>query len=252
MLRSISCVLFSSLIALSPLSAQEDVAVTPQEKAKIRSALIEIFEENPEIVIRAIQEFQRRSQVASMLPKIDMYRGYLESDPSLPVLGNPNGDVTIVEFFDYRCGYCRRHFPELMRLVKEDGNIRLIPHQLPLLDRPGQTPVSRLAARAAVAAHKQGKFSELHFAMMSTPTSLTEDMIYSLAEDQGIDVERLKKDMADKLIDKTVGNSVAIARDIGFEGTPGYIIGNDVVLGAAGFDRMKEAVARARAENKKN
>lgn len=236
---------FISLSLITAASAQ-DVPVTAEEKAKIRSALVEIFQENPEIVIMAIQEFQSRRQMAAMLPKIEMYRGYLENDPDEPVIGNPDGDVTIVEFFDYRCGFCRRHFPQVMKLVAEDGNIRYMPKQFPILDRPGQDPVSRLASQAAIAAQKQGKFEEFHVAIMSEPGSVTEDAIYNVASRIGLDVIRLKSDMNDKLLDKKIENSLAIGQDIGFSGTPGYIIGDTIITGAEGYDRLRAAVAKAR------
>ncbi len=226
-------------------------AVSDDERAKIEAVITDYIAENPEIVMGAIREWQRRSQMAKMGPKIAMYRGYLENEPSAPVLGNPKGDVTIVEFFDYRCGYCRRHFPELMQLVKSDGNIRLVPRQFPLLDRQGQPPVSRIAARAALAAHKQQKFDVFHHALMGEPGGLTEKRIYEVAASVGINVHQLKADMGSKLIDKTIENSLAIGFDIGFDGTPGYIIGNDVVLGAEGYGRLKEAVDRARGDHAK-
>ncbi len=234
--------------AFQSANAEEKSAIDPAERAKIEAVLQDYLLENPEIVMYAIRELQRRQTVAQMLPSIEMYRSFLEEDKDAPVLGNPNGDVTIVEFFDYRCGYCRRHFPDVMRLVEEDGNIRLLPKQFPVLDRPEEKAISRLAAQAALAANKQGKFEEFHTALMSSGVSVTEDSIYKTAASVGLDVTRLKADMADKLIDKRIGNTLAIGQDIGFEGTPGYIIGKDVVLGAEGYDRLKQAVSRARAK----
>ena len=226
--------------------AQDAIVVTPEEKEKIRAALIEIFEENPEIVIFAIQEFQERQQAARMLPKIENYRQYLEQNADAPVLGNPNGDVTIVEFFDYRCGYCRRHFPAVMDLIEKDGNIRFLPKQFPILDRPDQPAVSRMASLAALSAHKQGKFAEFHTALMSEPAGLTEDRIYDVAGRIGLDVDKLKADMKDKLLEKRIQNSLAIGQDIGFSATPAYIIGDSVIIGAKGFETMQKAVEKAR------
>lgn len=246
-------ILFAATLAaasfVQPAKAQETsdiAAIDPAERAKIEAVLQDYLLENPEIVMYAIRELQRRQTVAQMLPTIEMYRSFLEQDKDSPVLGNPDGDVTIVEFFDYRCGFCRRHFPEVMQLVKEDGNIRLLPKQFPILDRPEEKAISRMAAQAALAANKQGKFEEFHVALMSTGSSITEENIYKTATSVGLDLTQLKADMADKLIDKRIGNTLAIGQDIGFEGTPGYIIGTDVVLGAEGYGRLKQAVARAR------
>ena len=122
-------VIFS--VVTAPLLAQQ-TPVDPAEREKIEQVVQEYLLENPEVIA-----------LASVSP-----------------IGNPKGDVTVVEFFDYRCGYCRRHFPEVMKIVREDGNIRYIPRQYPILDREGQPPVSMLTARAALAAEKQGKFEE--------------------------------------------------------------------------------------------
>ncbi|MFC4348295.1 DsbA family protein [Kordiimonas lipolytica] len=235
------------LAGLTDANAQ-DTAIDPAERAKIERVLEDYLMENPEIVVKAIRELQRRQTVAQMLPAVQMYRDFLENEEGAPVMGNPNGDVTIVEFFDYRCGFCRRHFPAVMKLVREDGNIRLVPRQYPILDRPGQTPVSFLAAKAALAAHKQGKFEEFHITMMGDSVQLTEDRIYQLAATVGLNVDQLKADMQDKLIEKNVKNSLAIGQDIGFDGTPGYIIGDDIIVGAEGYNRLVEAVSRAREE----
>lgn len=236
----------AAALFLSGTAQAQSEPIDPTEREKIETVLQEYLMENPEIVMMAIRELQRRQTVSRMLPAIEMYRDYLENEEDAPVLGNPNGDITVVEFFDYRCGFCRRHFPEVLRLVKEDGNIRLVPRQFPILDRPGQPPVSFLAATAALAAHKQGKFEEFHLAVMGDAQSLTEDRIYELARSVGLNETQLRADMKDRLIEKKVKNSLAIGQDIGFEGTPGYIIDKDIVLGAEGYDRLVEAVARAR------
>jgi protein-disulfide isomerase len=238
----------ATVVALNvvPLSAQD---VSDAERKKIEGVLQDYIANNPEIVIQAIQQFQRQRQTANMLSQVNLYRGYLENDPDATIMGNPNGDVTVVEFFDYRCGFCRRHFASaILPLLEEDKNIRFIPQQFPVLDRPDTSPVSRIAARAALAAQKQGKFSEFHIALMTAPGSLTEEGIYQIAQSSGLDVLRLKSDMQSKLIDKRIENVLAIGRDIGFEGTPGYIIGDSILLGAEGIGNMKSAIARARSK----
>jgi protein-disulfide isomerase len=239
--------LAATLPLVGTLGAQaQDTAIDPAERAKIERVLEDYLMENPEIVVKAIRELQRRQLVSQMLPAVNLYRDFLEREEGAPVLGNPNGDVTIVEFFDYRCGYCRRHFPSVLKLVQDDGNIRLVPRQYPILDQPGKAPVSFLAAKAALAAHKQGKFEEFHLAVMGDSVQLAEDRIYTLAASVGLNVDQLKADMQDKLVEKNVKNSLAIGQDIGFDGTPGYIIADDIIVGAEGYNRLAEAVSRAR------
>lgn len=232
-----------SLLGGHAVSAQDQDTA---EKEKIEKIIENYLLENPEVIETAIIELNRRRTLAKMLPAIQLYRAYLENDPDAAVLGNPEGDVTVVEFFDYRCGFCRRHFGEVLKLVEQDKNIRWVPRHYPILDRPNETPVSMMAARAAEAAHRQGKFREFHIALMTSEGSITEEKLYDTAAAVGLNVTQLKADMNDKLLQKRIGNSLAIGSDIGFTGTPGYIIGDDVVLGAEGYDRLLAAVSRAR------
>lgn len=232
-------------------TAQQDIA--PDERQKIEQVIQEYLLENPEILELAFRELQRRrvdQQRIAMAETADNYRDYLENNPNAGVLGNPDGDVTIVEFFDYRCGFCRRHFAEVMRLVKEDGNVRWVARHFPVLDRQGEAPVSRIAARAAIGATRQGKFREFHLEAMSTPGSLTEETVMKIAENVGLDLVQLKKDMASSLTEKQITNTLAIGQDIGFTGTPGYVIGKTILLGAEGYDAVKGAIDAARKEKK--
>jgi len=245
----IALLLIAAVFAAPQATAQQN-DISKAEREKIEHVIQNYLLDNPEVIEAAIIELNRRRTLAQMLPSIEMYRGYLENDPDAGVLGNPEGDVTIVEFFDYRCGFCRRHFPEVQRLVAQDGNIRWVPRHYPILDRPNEDPVSLMAARAAEAAQRQGKFKEFHIAMMTRDGSLDISGIYDVAKSVGLNVERLKTDMADKLLDKRIKNALAIGQDIGFTGTPGYIIGKDVVLGAEGQGRIHEAVIRARRDKK--
>lgn len=248
--------LFSTMLKVTTLSAcilaghlsAASAQATPvaQDKAAVETIVRDYLNEHPEVIIEAIQNFQRQQQAAQFLETISLYRGYLENDPDYPALGNPNGDVTIVEFFDYRCGFCRRHYPAVSKLVESDGNIRFVPRTYPVLDQPGQPAVSRKAAIAALAAHKQGKFEAFHSAVLTSDGSLTEDRIYQIAASIGLNVETLKSDMRSSLLNKTIENTLAIGRDIGFTGTPSYIIGDEVILGAEGYDALVAAVNRTR------
>ncbi|MCJ9428968.1 DsbA family protein [Kordiimonas marina] len=235
-------------LMLAPTVSAAAQDMTPAERAKIETVVHDYLMQHPEVIIQSIQELQRRQTVAQMLPTINLYRDYLEHEKGAPVLGNPNGDVTIVEFFDYRCPYCKHSFPVLQKLMKEDGNIRLVPRQYPILDRPGAPAVSLMAAKAALASNLQGKFAEFHDALMAYPDRLTEDGLYKVAASVGLNVDKLKADMKDKMIEKSIQNTLAIGKDIGFNGTPGYIVGDDIILGAEGYDRLKQAVDRARAD----
>lgn len=247
-----SLALVLATTSLPALAQSSDVKVSDAEREKIEAVIESYLMENPELIVRSISEWQRRRQTEQMLPTVGLYRGYLENDPSIPVLGNPKGDVTIVEFYDYRCGYCRRHYPVMKDILAKDGNVRLTALQFPILDRDGETPMSRILSRAALASNLQGKFEPFHDALMTAPKApASEKEMLAIAERVGLDTTRLQADMKSPLIDKAIENALAIGRDIGFEGTPGYIIGNDILLGAEGPDRVRQAIARARADKAK-
>jgi len=240
-----------SMLLVSMTAAALDTKQDDSEKARIETIVRDYIKANPEVIIESITDWQRQQQLAAMLPAIENYRQYLERDQRGPVLGNPDGDVTIVEFFDYRCGYCRRHYKEVKQLVKDDGNIRLILKQFPILDQDGQKPHSRLAAAASLAAHKQGKFEEMHHAMITTPKPVTEDKLLTLAARVGLDTLQLRTDMNNSQIQSTIDTSLYVGKDIGFSGTPSYVIGTEIFQGAVGYANMKRAVEKTRQKNKK-
>lgn len=167
-------------------------------------------------------------------------------DPDVPVLGNPKGDVTIVEFFDYQCPYCRKMHPDLMRLVAEDGKIRLV-----LKDWPILTQFSQVAAKLALAARFQGKYAETHAALMETSGRLDQDKIRAAAVKAGLDLDKVDADM------KTRGPEIAavLARNaeqadaLGLSGTPGLLVGPFKVPGL-GYEDLKKVVAEARARSR--
>lgn len=244
--------LILALSALAPAKA-DDTSTSPLAgltEADVRAIVEDYIRKNPTVIVEAIQQWNYDQRVAQMLPAINVYRGWLERSPDYPVMGNPDGDITIVEFFDYRCGFCKRHYPVIRSIVEQDGNIRYVTRQFPLKDQPGQPALSMIAARAALAAHKQGLYEEFHHAMIQEPSSYDEARIYAVAGSVGLNVTQLRQDMGDPLITKNIRNTVDLAKDIGFSGTPAYIIGDQVVMGAQGPQAMLDAIERARASAK--
>lgn len=165
-------------------------------------------------------------------------------DPEIPVLGNPKGDITIVEYFDYRCPYCKKVYPELQKVVSADGKIRVV-----FKDWPVFGDVSIYAAKLALAAKYQDKYSEAHEALISATTRLTEEGIQTILAKAGIDLERAKRDLATNLtsIDAILARNHEQAVGLGFRGTPAFIIGHFRVSGALDAANFKKAIADARA-----
>jgi len=164
-------------------------------------------------------------------------------DPDIPALGNPNGDVTIVEYFDYQCPYCKKVDPEIMRVAQEDGRVRIVFKDWPIFGA-----ASIYAAKMALASKYQNKYPEAHKALISAKSKLTETVVRDLLEKAGVDVARTTADLQanQNAIDSLLARNNAQAEAFGFQGTPAFIVGTfrvPGVLDAAGF---KQAISDAR------
>jgi protein-disulfide isomerase len=170
-------------------------------------------------------------------------------DPEIPGAGNPDGDINIVEWFDYNCPYCRKIDPELRQVVQDDGKVRLVLKDWPILGE-----VSKIAARMALAAKYQDKFIQAHDAMIGVASRLTEPRIGELLSAAGIDMDRLKADLATnaKAIDAILARNNAQAEAFGFKGTPSFIVGKFRVPGIltmAEFEMVIKDARKAKAAN---
>jgi protein-disulfide isomerase len=164
-------------------------------------------------------------------------------DPDNPVFGNPDGDITVVEWFDFNCPYCRKIEPELRQVVQDDGKIKLVMKDWPILG-----PVSVTASRMALACKYQDKYDKAHDAMIGVSSKLTEPRIYELLSGAGVDVDRAKKDLAtnSKAIDGMLARNNDTAERLGFRGTPSFIVGKFRVPGVLTMDQFEQVIADAR------
>ena len=169
-------------------------------------------------------------------------------DPEIPVLGNPQGDLTVVEYFDYQCPYCKKYAPEIAQVVRDDGKIRLV-----LKDWPIFGVVSKSAAQLALAAKYQSKYQEAHEALIGAQEKLSDANIPELLAKAGVDVEKAKQDLQahQKTIEDVLVHNNAQADAFGFQGTPGFIIGFFRVPGVVEMKVFKQIIADARAAAKK-
>jgi protein-disulfide isomerase len=163
--------------------------------------------------------------------------------PVSHVAGNPNGDVNLVEFFDYNCGYCRKAMPDVVKLVNQDGRIRLVLKELPIFGDD-----SEAAAKLALASNKQGKYFEMHQKLFSEPGKADKDKALRVAKELGLDVDQLQKDAEDPDIKKSLDEAKDLAQKLNLQGTPLYLIGDRVLPGAPDdlFDELKAKVAEVR------
>ncbi len=234
----------AALALMAPIAAggHSDHAAAP-DKAVIEGMVRDYLLKNPEVIGEAIgvlrakrQEEERRRAEAAISENGEA----LHSHPMSPVSGNAGGDVTVVEFFDYRCGYCKRALPTMTALLEEDANVRVVWKEFPILG-----PVSVFAAHVAMAANRQGKYYPVHLALMKEP-ELTEGKVLEIAGKTGIDMERLGRDMEDPAIRAYLDETRALAQQIGINGTPAFVVGGRLIGGAVDAARMKELVAAAR------
>lgn len=233
----LACLLLVLAAAL-PARAQGGLPVGEVERI-VKDYLLR----EPEVLYQALQELQRRRESAEAERQravIAERRDELVGRADDPALGDPAGDVTIVEFMDYRCGYCRSMAPALRALLEQDRRIRLVVKDFPILG-----PDSVTAARAALAARKQGRFAELHWALYQAK-DLSEPAILDLARRQGLDAERLARDMRAPEIEQAIERNRALAEELGISGTPSFVVGDTLIPGAAPVARLVELIAKSR------
>lgn len=233
-------------IALSCLLLQAwSVPALPQTgDAALQQAIHDYILAHPEILIESLRRAKIKEQeriAGNIKSKIVAFRKDLTEDPNAPVIGNPAGDVTIVEFFDYRCPYCRQVEPWLQTLIKEDPGVRIVQKELPILG-----PASVYAAHVAIAAQKQGKHTQFHTALMEKKGNIDEAIILQVAEAAGLDISRIKVDMNSPDVDAEIQRSTEIATALGLNGTPAFIVGTELVPGATDLATFKSMVDDAR------
>ena len=221
-------------IGLMTASCAEAGPTTTMSKTEIETLVKNYLLENPEVIRDAIIKLQEKEVVQEQelqRESIASAKDALENDPRDASIGPDDAKVTIVEFFDYNCGYCKRATPWVEETVEKYGNdVRVVFKELPILD--DRTKTSRLASRAALAADKQGKYAEMHFALMNQKR-LSGDIIRETAEEIGLDMRRYDADLADPTIDQHINDTLQLANRLpALTGTPFFVVGDEYVSGA--------------------
>lgn len=208
-------------------------AFTPAQRAEIVQIMRQALQQDPSILRDAIGALQAE----------DAKREAAAVQPGDPVAGNPKGAVTIVEFFDVRCPYCRQMNPVVAALLQRDHDVRVVYKDLAILG-----PASVLASRALLAAQRQGGYLKLRAALMAEPPDITEATIQAAATKLGLDWPRLRRDMADPAIMQRLRANVAAAQALGIDGTPAFLVGHTLIPGAVDLADLEKAVAAAKAQ----
>ncbi len=244
---SFALTLATCLLTFNPIQALAESAYTPDDPA-FEKAIEKVVEKyiitHPEVIeltlqgLQAKREAEKQDQIRTV---IATKQDDLLNDPDSPVSGNPKGDVTVVEFFDYRCGYCKRVAAAVTQLQKDDPEVRIVYKDFPILG-----DASELAARAALAAGLQNKHLAFHEALLASKHEVNKNELLRIAKEVGLDIQRLEKDMAKPEWEAVIKKNRALASALGITGTPGFIAGTELVPGAVNLDGLKSLVSQAR------
>jgi protein-disulfide isomerase len=216
----------------------------PLTQDQVDQAISQYLKDHPAEVTDALQAAQTQAEARQKMAAsqaLDDRYAEIFNNAADPVIGNPTGDVTVVEFFDYRCPYCKRVTDSLIGLVEGDANVRVVFKEFPILG-----PDSLVAAKVALAAHKQGKYREVHEALMAHKGSFEKGALIEVAAKAGAEPGALATDMEDPAIMTQLQANDTLAAKLGITGTPGFIFGRQLVPGAISLDDMKKLVAAAR------
>lgn len=224
----------------TPASATAKVDVSPEKRAEIEQVIKDYLMANPEILMQAQQALEakmEKEQTEKTKSALKDNATDIFKDPNSAVGGNPDGDVTIVEFFDYNCGYCRRSYDDIASVIKKDPKVRFVFKELPIINQDA----SPGAAKVALAARNQGKYMELHQALMKGQGIASEKTALAKAESLGLDMTKLKADMASPEIKAELDKVLELAKKLNVGGTPFFLVGDHVVAG--GYENLGELLA---------
>ena len=226
----------------APAHAAE--TVTDEERTKIESVLKEYLAKNPGVIVESLQKYQEQQQ-ADMNKQFNEKFAVISKDilkAGHPVIGPKDADITVIEFYDYNCGYCKKAFSDVDQLLKDDKKVRVVFIEMPILSEG-----SIEAAKWALAAQKQGKFYEFHTALMKFAGQKDKALLQKIAGDLKMDLKKAEEDAENRKTLETIETNLSLARSLGINGTPGFIIQNRLTPGYMGYDGMKAAVDQARA-----
>lgn len=240
--------------ALGAMAATQTpaLAFTDAEKAEIGTVVRDYLLKNPEVLQEVIAELEKKQsaqEAAGRSEALVSLKGLIYDSPRGNVIGNPKGDVTLVEFFDYNCGYCKHALEDLNKLTKADPNLKVILKEFPVLGKP-----SVEAAQVAVAVRMVApeKYYAFHNALLSSRGQADRAKALQVAKDVGIDPAAIQKVASSPELNATLDESMKIAQALSLNGTPSYIVGDEVVVGAVGYDQLKGAIDAQRKKQKAN
>ncbi len=252
---------WKSLVAVAIVSAASAAAATalvlphvqPQQAARqpdapaIEASIKDYLMKHPDVIVdslNAMQAKQEADTVASQKKTLADNMDAIVNAPQNAVLGNPNGNVTLVEFFDYNCGYCKRGLADTVKLLNTDKNLKVLLRDYPIL-----SDGSKEAAYIALAVKKQlqgDKFLQFHQTLLSTRGPVGKDRALEVAQASGVDMNKLSADLKDPELGKELDSTMQLGTALGINGTPSYVIGGEITPGAVGYDELKGKIDSVR------
>jgi protein-disulfide isomerase len=247
--RPFAAGLFAILLALPAAAPAHAQSFTGDQRSQIERIVKEYLLSHPELLQDVMNELDKRQAMA----EAEKHRAAVKensdaifSSPRQVTLGNPQGDVTVVEFFDYNCSYCKRAMTDMLDLLKNDGKLKFVLKEFPVLGE-GSVQAAQVGAAVRMQDKTGGKkYLEFHQKLLSGRGQADKARALAVAKEVGLDVARIEKDMAGEEVKAALEESFKLAEALGLNGTPSYVVGADVVVGAVGINTLKEKVNAAR------
>lgn len=241
----LAAALLASALAAHPAGAQ--TSLNPAQRSEIEQIVKQYLVRNPEVLQEAIAELEKRNQESAKRAQqavLSQANDVLFNSPHGNVFGNPAGDVTLVEFFDYNCGYCKRALADVRALIKADPKLKVVLKDLPVLG-----PDSVEASRVAIAAKQQisgDKLFEYHSRLLETRGRVGSERALSLAKEMGLDMARLQRDLGGDVVKAAIAENADLGEKLALTGTPAFVVGSEVISGAVGVEALSQSIALAR------
>jgi len=242
----VAALVTAATIAIVWTLAPGVVNVSSFDEKRIKKVVRDYLTKNPDILVEMTNELDKR-QAAEQAEKQQKVIGdnaeAIFRSPLAHVAGNPNGDVSVVEFFDYNCGFCKRALPDVVKLAQNDNKVRLVLKELPIFGEESEG-----AAKVALASAKQGKYFEMYQKLFTEPGKADKDKALRIAGELGLDKAQLEKDIQDPEIQKSLDEAKELANKLGLQGTPLFLIGDRSIPGAPDdlYDQLTKNVAEVR------
>ena len=218
---------------------------SPDQRHEIETIVKDYLIAHPEVmqdILAAVDKHQKDAEAQKTAATIKANKATLFNSPHQVVLGNPHGNVTAVEFFDYNCAFCKHALPDMLKLLQTDANLRFVLKEFPVLG-PGSVEAAHVAVAARMQDPTGAKYIEFHQKLLGGRGAADLARALAVAKEVGFDVERIQKDMNSPEVKTTIDEDMKLADELGIDGTPSYVIGDQLVVGAVGFDELKQKLA---------